>query len=224
MHLLDDYAYGLWGAVLFNLIFFCAFALAAFRPQTKRDWRSLGAFSGFMVALFAEMFGYPLTIYILTGLLGSRYPVLDPFTHINGHLWVALAGGSPLLYSILHPLSNVFIFGGFLIIAVAWKGIHAANWQLVTKGLYALVRHPQYSGFALTIIGFLIQWPTFATLLTAPILLVMYKRLSLKEEAKMIEAFGEEYLAYKGQVPAYFPKRMMNGRIIHEIRMTFARY
>jgi len=78
MHLLDEYGYGLWGSVLFNIIMFIAFAYLAFKPQTKKDWRTLGAFTSFLVALFAEMFGFPLTIYILTSILGNKYPVLDP--------------------------------------------------------------------------------------------------------------------------------------------------
>lgn len=208
MHFLDKYAYGLWGAVLFNIILFGIFTFSAFKPATKRDWRTLGAFAAFMVALFSEMFGFPLTIYFLTSILGNKYPVLDPFTHLNGHLWVALAGSSTILYSILHPLSNVLIFSGLFVIAFGWKGIHAGNGELVTNGIYKYVRHPQYSGFALMIIGFLIQWPTIITLLMAPILLIMYVKLAKKEEKKMVEHFGEKYTEYCKQVPAFIPIRM----------------
>lgn len=208
MHFLDKYAYGLWGAVLFNIILFGIFTFTAFKPATKRDWRTLGAFAAFMVALFSEMFGFPLTIYFLTSILGNKYPVLDPFTHLNGHLWVALAGSSTVLYSILHPLSNVLIFSGLFVIAFGWKGIHAGNGELVTNGIYKYVRHPQYSGFALMIIGFLIQWPTIITLLMAPILLVMYVKLAKKEEKKMVELFGEKYTEYCKQVPAFIPIRI----------------
>lgn len=212
MHLLDQYAYGLWGSVIFNIIFFGIFVFSAFKPKSKKDWRTLGAFAAFMVALFSEMFGFPLTIYILTSVLGSKYPVLDPFTHMNGHLWLAFTGGSEAVYSVLHPLSNVLIFAGIVIIAIGWKGIHAGKGELVTDGVYKYVRHPQYSGFVLTIIGFLIQWPTLITLLMAPVLLVMYTRLSKKEEEKMIEKFGEKYLEYKQTVPAFVPIRFSSVR------------
>lgn len=205
MHFLDKYAYGLWGSVLINILLFGTFTYFAFRPTTKRDWRTLGAFTAFMVALFSEMFGAPLTIYFLTSILGNKYPVLDPFTHLNGHLWVALAGGSTVVYSILHPLSNVLIFSGLIVIAIGWKGIHAGNGELITNGIYRLIRHPQYSGFALMIIGFLVQWPTIITLVMAPILLIMYNRLAKKEEKKMVELFGEKYLEYSKKVPAFFP-------------------
>lgn len=212
MHLLDRYAYGLWGAVLINILIFSIFTYSAFRPATKRDWRTLGAFTAFMVALFSEMFGFPLTIYFLTSILGNKYPVLDPFTHLNGHLWVALAGGSPVLYSILHPLSNILIISGLFVISIGWKGIHSGNGELVTHGIYRYVRHPQYSGFILMIIGFLIQWPTIITLITAPILLIMYIKLAKKEERKMIELFGEKYAEYSKEVPAFIPIRLGSRR------------
>ena len=205
MHGDNVYAYGIWLAVIGNIIIFGLFAYSAFKPATKRDWRTFGAFTGFMVALFSEMFGYPLTIYILTSVLGNKYPVLDPLSHSNGHLWVALAGGSPVLFNILHPLSNVMIFSGLVIIAVGWKGIHSGNGKLVTHGIYRFVRHPQYCGFVLMIIGFLVQWPTIVTLVMAPFLLVMYTKLAKKEEKKMKELFGEKYMEYSRQVPAFIP-------------------
>jgi len=187
---------------------FIAFVYLAFKPRTKKDWRTLGAFTSFLVALFAEMFGFPLTVYILTSILGNKYPVLDPFTHLNGHLWVAFAGGSQVVYSILHPLSNIFIFVGLVIIAIGWRGIHGGNGKLVTEGIYSRIRHPQYSGFTLMIIGFLTQWPTIITLIMAPSLLIMYKRLSKREEEVMIAEFGEEYLDYMEKVPAFIPRKI----------------
>lgn len=205
MHFLDQYAYGLWGSVLFNILMFGWFTYLAFKPQTKRDWRTLGTFASFLVALFAEMFGFPLTIYILTSILGNKYPVLDPFTHLNGHLWVALTGGSEIVYSILHPLSNIFIFAGIAIIAIGWKGIHGGNGNLVTTGIYKYVRHPQYTGFIVIILGFLIQWPTIITMIMAPALMIMYLRLSKQEEKIMIAEFGYQYIEYMNNVPRFVP-------------------
>ncbi len=206
MHGVDQIAYGLWPAVILNILIFGLFAFSAFKPATKRDWRTFGAFTAFIIALFSEMFGFPLTIYILTSILGQNYPVLDPFTHANGHLWVALAGGSPILYYILHPLSNILILSGLIIIAVGWRGIHAGTGRLITEGIYRFVRHPQYSGFTLMIIGFLVQWPTFITLLMAPLLIAMYSWLARKEEKEMIHLFGDEYISYMNKVPRFMPK------------------
>ncbi|OGO77915.1 MAG: isoprenylcysteine carboxyl methyltransferase [Clostridiales bacterium GWB2_37_7] len=205
MHLLYENAYGLWGSVIFNILIFSAFTFSAFKPTTKRDWRTLGAFTAFMVALFSEMFGFPLTIYFLTSVLGNKYPVLDPFTHLNGHLWVAITGGSTIVYSILHPLSNILIYSGLIVIAIGWRAIHSGNGEFVTHGIYRFVRHPQYTGFLLMIIGFLVQWPTLITLVMAPILLVMYAKLAKKEEKTMIDQFGEKYIEYSKKVPAFIP-------------------
>ncbi|PKM52223.1 MAG: isoprenylcysteine carboxyl methyltransferase [Firmicutes bacterium HGW-Firmicutes-7] len=207
MHGINQYGYGLWLIVLINIVIFGLFAYSAFKPTTKRDWRTLGAFFAFIVALFSEMFGYPLTIYILTSIFGKRYPVLDPLSHANGHLWVTLAGGSKVLYYILHPLSNILIFGGLIIITIGWKGIHSAQGELVTTGIYRFVRHPQYSGFVLMIVGFLIQWPTIVTMLMAPILLIMYTKLAKKEEKNVRAFFGERYEEYSKRVPAFIPIR-----------------
>jgi len=138
--------------------------------------------------------------------------VLDPLSHANGHLWVTLAGGSPILFNILHPLSNVLIFSGLIIIAVGWKGIHSGKGELVTDGIYRFVRHPQYTGFSFMIIGFLIQWPTIITLIMAPILMIMYAKLARKEEKKMVALFGDEYIKYCEKVPAFFPVRMGKDR------------
>lgn len=208
MHGVDQTAYGLWAAVVLNIIIFGLFAYSSFKPATKRDWRTYGAFTAFIIALFSEMFGFPLTIYILTSILGKNYPVLDPFTHANGHLWVALAGGSPILFNILHPLSNLLIIAGLIIISIGWKGVHSGNGRLITSGIYQYVRHPQYSGFVLTIIGFLVQWPTIITLLMAPVLMFMYTKLANKEEKEMIKLFGEEYIQYMDNVPRFIPKKL----------------
>lgn len=132
--------------------------------------------------------------------------MLDPFTHANGHLWVALAGGSPVLFNILHPLSNIIIFSGLIVIAIGWRGVHKRSGQLITEGIYRFVRHPQYSGFILMIVGFLVQWPTIITLLMAPALICMYNRLAKKEEKVMIDLFGDEYLSYMKHVPRFIPK------------------
>ena len=201
-----SYAYGLWPVVAISAGIFIFFALSFLKPKGQWEWRSLGAFSAFAVALFTEMYGFPLTIYILTSTLGSRYPVIDPFTHTNGHLWVALSGGSTFVWALVMLLSTAAILGGFIIMGAGWRRIYKANGELVTSGLYGRVRHPQYSALFLITVGMLIQWPTIITVAMWPILMLMYYRLARKEEREMESRFGGQYLAYKEQVPMFLPR------------------
>lgn len=201
-----SYAYGLWFLVAVNIALFAFFILSFLAPLKKREWRSMGATLAFFVALFTEMYGFPLTIYILTGILGSKYPALNPFSHASGHLWLTFLGGGAAVMTAIHLVSNLLVFGGFVIMWKGWKLIHGAQGGLVTEGTYAYVRHPQYSGLFLVMIGMLIQWPTIITALMFPVLVLVYYRLSKREESEMILTFGEEYARYAEKTPMFIPK------------------
>jgi methanethiol S-methyltransferase len=202
-------AYGLWDLVILNVAVFVAFAFSFARPTTARDWRSFGAFTAFLAALFTEMYGFPLTLYLLSGWLQRRYPGLDVLSHDTGHLWETLLGwrGDPHLNP-LHLLSNVLIAGGFILLAAAWRVLYAAQQrhQLATTGAYAYLRHPQYAGFILIMLGFLLQWPTVLTLAMFPILVAMYVRLAHREEREARAEFGEAYARYAATTPAFVPR------------------
>ncbi len=205
----DVPAYGLWFLVVVNAAVFILFAFSFFKPKTARDWRSLGAFSAFIVALFAEMYGFPLTLYLLAGWLGSGFPALDPLSHDAGHLWPALFGWSmDPHWSPFHLLSFALIGGGFILMAIAWRVLYEAQrkGKLATSGPYARLRHPQYAGFALIMIGFFLQWPTLVTGLMLPILLVMYWRLAKREEREVETEFGDAWRRYAARVPAFLPR------------------
>jgi len=200
-------AYGLWSLVVINSLVFIIFAFSFAKPQSPRDWRSFGAFSAFIVALFTEMYGFPLTIYALSGWLGSRFPGIDFLSHDAGHLLEMLFGwrANPH-FGPFHILSNLLIFGGFILLAKAWDVLYKAQREhrLATTGPYAYVRHPQYVGFILIMLGFLLQWPTLVTLAMFPVLAYMYARLARVEERDVIAEFGEEYLRYSSETPAFF--------------------
>ena len=209
-------AYGLWGLVILNSAIFIFFAFSFFRPSTQRDWTSFGAFSAFLVALFVEMYGFPLTIFVLSGWLQSRYPDVDWFSHDAGHLTETLFGwrANPH-FGPFHLVSFVLIGGGFLLVSAAWHTLFSAqkNGALATTGPYAYVRHPQYVGFVLVLLGFLVQWPTLLTLLMFPVLVFMYARLARREESEVRAAFGEAYDRYAAEVPAFVPRwrRIVQG-------------
>jgi protein-S-isoprenylcysteine O-methyltransferase Ste14 len=205
----DMPAYGLWGLVIINSVIFIFFAYSFFKPQTARDWRSFGAFSAFLVALFTEMYGFPLTIYFLSGWLQSKYPNTDWFSHDAGHLLEELFGwkANPH-FGPFHVLSFVFIGGGFILISAAWKVLYEAQKrrELATTGAYSYVRHPQYVGFVLIMFGFLLQWPTILTLVMFPVLVFMYARLARAEEIDMRSTFDKAYADYAERVPAFVPR------------------
>ncbi|WP_028345524.1 methyltransferase family protein [Bradyrhizobium murdochi] len=201
--------YGLWGLVIINSAVFVLFAYSFFKPQTPRDWRSFSAFSAFLVALFAEMYGFPLTIYFLSGWLQSRFPGIDWFSHDAGHLLEMLFGWKTNPHAgPFHILSFLFIGGGFVLIAAAWKVLYDAQQKrsLATTGPYTYVRHPQYVGFILVMFGFLLQWPTILTLAMFPVLTVMYVKLARGEERDAKSEFGEAYARYAAEVPAFIPR------------------
>jgi len=202
-------AYGLWVLVIVNSAIFIFFAFSFFKPRTGRDWRSFGVFSAFLVALFTEMYGFPLTIYFLSGWLQSRYPGIDWFSHDAGHLLEMLFGwkANPH-FGPFHLLSFAFIGAGFWLIAAEWRVLYAAQQAgaLATTGPYGHVRHPQYVGFVLILIGFLFQWPTLLTLAMFPILVWMYIHLARQEEREAVAQFGEAYRDYARRVPAFVPR------------------
>ena len=204
----DAPAYGLWTLVVFNSAIFIMFAFSFFKPQTPRDWRTFGAFAAFVVALFVEMYGFPLTIYLMSGWLQTKFPKLDLLSHDAGHLWSTLLGerGDPH-FGVLHIASYVFLGFGFYLLSSAWNVLYQAQRQkkLAVAGPYARIRHPQYVAFVLILLGFLLQWPTLLTLLMFPILLLMYLRLAIAEESEMRKQFGSAYETYAAQTPRFVP-------------------
>jgi protein-S-isoprenylcysteine O-methyltransferase Ste14 len=199
----------MWFLVFFNSAIFIIFAFSFFKPQTKRDWRSFSAFSAFLVALFTEMYGFPLTIYFLAGWLQSNYPNIDWLAHDSGHLLEMMFGweANPH-FGPFHIFSFILIGGGFTLLSAAWRILYKAQQSgtLAITGPYARIRHPQYVGFILIMLGFLFQWPTILTLAMFPILTIMYWRLSLHEEREVEAGLGDVYREYAARTPRFIPR------------------
>jgi methanethiol S-methyltransferase len=208
-----EHTYGLWSLVIINSLVFIIFAFSFAGPKSARDWRSFGAFSAFLVALFTEMYGFPLTIYLLSGWLSSRFPDVDFLSHDAGHLLETLVG-AVFGWEIdphagpFHIASYVLIFAGFVLLARSWGILYKAQrrHEIAASGPYAHVRHPQYLGFISIMLGFLLQWPTLVTLVMFPILVFMYARLARREERDALAQFGRRYEEYMSRVPAFFPR------------------
>lgn len=209
-------AYGLWSLVIINSTFFILFAFSFFKPQSRRDWRTFGLYSAFIVALFTEMYGFPLTIYFLSGWLTKKFPGVDFLSHDAGHLLEVMFGwrANPH-FGPFHMLSVLFIGVGFWLLASAWKKLYQAakRNELATTGPYARIRHPQYVAFALVMFGFLLQWPTLITLLLFPVLLLVYARLARAEERDVEARFGERWREYAARTPRFIPKQILSSNI-----------
>ncbi len=206
--------YGQWGTVLITLTIFSWFIFSFLKPKKKIDWRNSGIFGAFLVALYAEMYGFPLTIYILSSIFGIDIP----FTHIKGHLWATLLGLGETGAMVEMMIGYFVIITGGILIIVGWKKIYGAKGdisnkaryrtkdELVTGGIYKYMRHPQYTGIILVTLGMLIHWPTLITLLMWPVLILAYYGLAKREEKEMKRKFGEVYQKYKNKVPMFLPR------------------
>ena len=171
-------------------------------PASWRDWAGAGLVQAFIIALYAEMYGFPLTIYFLTSVL----PVDIPLIHESGHLWATLLGYGRIGAGIEMALGYAFVIAGVLMIIKGWTKVYFARGQLLTDGVYGLVRHPQYAGIFLAVFGQLVHWPTIPTLALAPVIVLIYVHLARREEARLIERFGDAYLSYRKRVPMFFPR------------------
>ncbi len=205
--------YGNWSAVAFSVLLFSAFVVGLLHPFKRRDWRGLGVTEAYLVALFTEMFGVPLTIYLLGSVLGFKIG----FSGLEGHLWATLLDRLGVLpqaqgVALVMGVSTVLILVGLALMAAGWWAVWRAKGQFVTGGLYAWVRHPQYTGFILVIVAFLVQWPTIITLIMFPVLVITYRQLTTTEEAEMEGWFGAEYASYRRLVPMFFPRPPRKAR------------
>ncbi len=200
----QHYAYGAWGLVV-TLVLVSLFFILRFLPsRTRMERRSGGALIAFIIALFTEMYGFPLTIYLLTHFVGLPIP-LD---HVSGHLlgdlitWLGIGNG----WFIVMLTSNILLILGIWLISAGWEQVHRSEGRLVTDGVYRYMRHPQYTGIFIITLGFLIQWPTLTTLVLWPFVIAMYVRLAKREEKDVLQKFPAEYREYMERTPMFFPR------------------
>jgi len=194
---------GQWGLVVIMIVIGSWVVFKYLVPRSYKEWRNAGLIQAFIIALYAEMYGFPLTIYILTSYLHLNIP----WIHFRGHLWSSLLGlgeGGAMLEMVI-GLSIVFL--GLVLIFRGWYLVYEARKadKLVTSGPYHYIRHPQYTGIFLALFGQLIHWPTLPTILLFPVIVGVYYRLARKEESDMLAKFGNQYRAYMRQTPMFFP-------------------
>ncbi len=185
-----------WIIVILNIVLFLSF-LIPLSFRRKINWKEYGLVVAFFVSLFVEMYGLPLTVFFASKYFsgsGAEIPnsiFVFEFLGVNIGMTLAMVYGTVLM-----------IIGMFLII-VGWITLYRniEENKIVTKGIYSYSRHPQYLGFILIVIGWLIGWPTILTVIFAPILVYMYVRVSKIEEKEFADI--KEYEAYKETVPFF---------------------
>jgi protein-S-isoprenylcysteine O-methyltransferase Ste14 len=203
------HGYGNWAFVILNTLFFALFILfIKFRRKIARLPASV--YLAFIVALYAEMYGFPLTMYLFMWLFGYRnvYTLEFLLARLIGEDFFA-----HIFLSFIFPISNMIMLIGILFIVLGWRKIFRAKSQLITTGIYGHVRHPQYLGFLLLTLGMNIQWITIPTLLLWPAIVILYYRLAKEEDKKMEEKFGEEHRKYSRSVPMFIPRIRIRKRI-----------
>lgn len=209
--------YGHWGlvAVIVAAVSWILYRYAA--PKRWREWAGAGLVQAFIIALYAEMYGFPLTIYLLTGFFGIDIPL----NAMPGHLWSTLLGYGMVGGMIEMLLGSVFILLGVVLLLSGWRSVYQARQEgrFAREGLYGVIRHPQYTGIMLAVFGQIVHWPTIITVALFPVIVLVYVRLARKEEKDMIERFGAAYQEYMQQVPRFFPRRGDWGRLLEAIRV-----
>ena len=199
--------YGNWPGVSLASGLFGVFLWGFLRPRRRAEWENAGLATAFLISLFAEMFGVPLTIYLLASAL--RIPP-QVFGLEESHLWAYLLdrlGVVPLGWGVYAVMvtSVALIAAGVSLVALGWHLVYQGRGTLVTDGIYGRLRHPQYLGLIFVVVGFNIQWPTVLTLAMAPILIIMYVHLARREDQELAARFGEQFTTYASLVPAFWP-------------------
>lgn len=195
---------GAWGLAILVIVIASWLMYRYLAPASWKEWTRAGVLQAFIIAFYAEMYGFPLTIYFLARTFG-----LDLAWSEGGNLWAQIFG-MPAAHLVAMVIGYGFVFSGASLVADGWRRVHRARrtGRLVTDGVYARVRHPQYTGLFLIVFGEgIVHWPTIFSVIAFPVIVVAYTLLARKEERHMLDAFGDEYRRYQRRVPMFIPRR-----------------
>jgi cbb3-type cytochrome oxidase subunit 3 len=192
-----------WWLVAFYVVVVGVFIFGILRPRRRTEWRSAGMAQGWVMALYAEMYGVPLTMYLVAWLTGQSEFATD---HFRGHAWAYLFGWGDAGAIVCDVIGQLLIVAGAVLGVMGWRQVYRGGGGLVRTGLYRRIRHPQYTGFLLFLLGSIINWPTLLTLLMLPVLVWVYYRLAKEEETEAVTRFGDEYRRYQAATGMFWPR------------------
>lgn len=192
-----------WWLVAFYVVVVGVFVFGILRPRRRTAWRSAGMAQGWVIALYAEMYGLPLTMYLVAWLTGKSEYATD---HFRGHAWAYLFGWGDTGAIVCDVVGQLLIVAGAGLGLAGWRQIYRGEGELVKTGLYRRIRHPQYTGFYLFLVGSVVNWPTLISLLMLPVLFVVYYRLAKAEEGDALAQFGDEYRRYQATSGMFWPR------------------
>jgi len=202
---------GVWGVAVIMVVIASWILYRYLAPRSWREWAGAGLVQAFLIALYAEMYGFPLTVYLL-----ARFFGLDR-TDLSASLWSTLLGVGELGMLISMLVGYALLAVGLALFAQGWRELYRAHREqrLATGGLYRLVRHPQYTGLFIGLFGEgIVHWPTLFSVALFPVIVLAYVLLARREERQMLERYGEEYLAYRRRVPMFLPRLGQWGRLL----------
>src|SRR3990167_3391652 len=193
---------GVWTLAIIMIVVASWIFYSYFAPRTWHEWAGGGLVQALIIALYAEMYGFPLTIYLLVRFFGLDRTVL------SANLWSTLLGMGETGMIISMVIGYTLLFIGIGLFAEGWRELYRARQEnrLATTGLYGLIRHPQYIGLFIGLFGEgVVHWPTIFSVVLFPIIVIAYTVLAYREEKYMLKQFGERYRAYKERTPMFFP-------------------
>ncbi len=200
---------GMWGLAVIVIAVVSWLLYRYLAPATWKEWSRAGVLQAFIIAFYAEMYGFPLTIYVL-----ARYFGIDFAWTEGGNLWAQLFGAQEA-HLVAMFLGYAIVLAGASLVVDGWRRVHRARREhrLATEGVYAKIRHPQYTGLFLILFGEgIVHWPTIVSVAAFPIIVTAYTLLALREERDVRAEFGQEYEDYARKVPRFIPRLSSSDR------------